>query len=73
MLNVIFTFLQGFGLTSKDALNCLLCADVSIVRGLLGPLLPSLCLIPSSKSKSSPVDKIVFVMIKLKKGKYLFE
>ena len=26
-----FTFLQGFGLTSKDALNCRLCAAVSIV------------------------------------------
>ena len=35
------TFLQGLGLTSNDALNCLLCTAVRMVRGRLGPLLPS--------------------------------
>ena len=32
------TFLQGFGLISKLALNCLLWAAVRIVRGRFGPL-----------------------------------
>lgn len=35
------TFLHGFGLVSKEALNALLWAVVRIVLGLLGPLLPS--------------------------------
>jgi hypothetical protein len=37
----ILTFRHGFGLVSKDALKALLWAVVRIVRGLLGPLLPS--------------------------------
>ena len=49
------TFLQGFGLTSKDALNCLRCAAVKIVRGLFGPLRPSLCLPVLSTTKSSVI------------------
>lgn len=48
------TFRHGFGLTSNDALNCLLCADVRIVLGLFGPLLPSLGRLFSSNRSSSP-------------------
>lgn len=46
------TFLQGFGETSKDALNCRLWADVRIVRGRLGPLRPSRGRFSSNKSSS---------------------
>lgn len=50
----IFTFLQGFGDTLKEAMNCFLCADVRMVRGRLGPRLPSRGRDPSSTMKSSP-------------------
>ena len=50
---LVITFRQGFGLTSKDALNCRLCAAVKIVLGLFGPLRPSLCLPVLSTTKSS--------------------
>ncbi|MPC91346.1 hypothetical protein E2C01_086374 [Portunus trituberculatus] len=35
-------------------MNCFLCADVSMVRGRLGPRLPSRGRDPSSTIKSSP-------------------
>ena len=41
LANASLTFLQGFGLISNDALNCLLCIAVRIVLGLFGPLRPS--------------------------------
>ena len=57
-----FTFRHGFGLISKEALNCLLCAAVSIVLGLFGPLRPSLCLpvVPSTTKSSVTPDKKMF-------------
>ena len=54
-ISLIFTFLHGLGLTSKDALNCLRCAAVKIVRGRFGPLLPSRCLPVLSTTKSSVI------------------
>ena len=50
---VSFTFLQGFGLMSNEALNCLLWAAVRIVRGLFGPRRPSLCRDGVSTTNSS--------------------
>ena len=60
------TFLQGFGLTSNDALNCRLCAAVKMVLGRLGPRRPSLCRpgVPST-TKSSVTPKIGREMIQI--------
>ena len=52
------TFRHGFGLTSKDALNCRRCAAVKIVLGRFGPLRPSLCLPVLSTTKSSAMPLI---------------
>lgn len=53
------TFLQGFGETLKEAMNCFRCADVRMVRGRLGPRLPSRGREPSSTMKSSPKGPVM--------------
>lgn len=47
------TFLQGFGLTSNEALNCRRCTEVNMVLGLFGPRRPSRGLQFSSIAKPS--------------------
>jgi hypothetical protein len=52
------TFLQGFGDTSKDALNWRRCADVRIVRGRFGPRRPSRGRFSSNKSSSDNQERV---------------
>ena len=58
LANASRTFLHGLGLTSNDALNCLLWAEVRIVRGRLGPRRPSRGREFSSKRSSSEKLKV---------------